>query len=250
MKIRFYRTGELRGSTFVKIPLRSNALLKFKNDDRFCFIWSKLTNLRPFKNDQLIRLSTYRQDFEELNIEGFDFTNGFKCSDVQRFENLGILSINIYEINFCQDKNIWNYILIPIEISKDDSDRVVDLLVYKNHSALIKQLNMSLDDHHKKFICRRCLNSYTSENMLKIHTPKCETDNITTIGTSRDFHLPWKNHFHKNSTHLRIIADFEIDNEIEDSKAVCNNTTIVFKQNLMMNGYNIVSELEDVSQKV
>ena len=33
MKIRFYKTGELNGS-FVKIPLRSNALIKIKNYDK------------------------------------------------------------------------------------------------------------------------------------------------------------------------------------------------------------------------
>ena len=39
MKMRFYKTGELDGSSYVKIPLRSNAL-KFinKNDDKYCFI--------------------------------------------------------------------------------------------------------------------------------------------------------------------------------------------------------------------
>ena len=35
MKIRFYKTGELNGSSYVKIPLRSNALINFKND-KYC----------------------------------------------------------------------------------------------------------------------------------------------------------------------------------------------------------------------
>ena len=69
-----------------------------------------------------------------MNIEGFDFTNGFKCSDVHKLEKLKNLSINIFELNFYQDGNNWKHNLIPIEISKnDESDRVVDLLIYKNH---------------------------------------------------------------------------------------------------------------------
>ena len=32
MKIRFYKTGELNGSSYVKIPIRSNAV-NIKNDD-------------------------------------------------------------------------------------------------------------------------------------------------------------------------------------------------------------------------
>ena len=45
---------------------------------------------------------------------------------------------------------------------------------------------MFLGNHHKKFICRRCLNSYTSENMLKIHKPKCDNNDITTVRTSSE----------------------------------------------------------------
>ena len=39
MKIRFYKTEELNGSSYVKIPLRSNALINIKNKDINCFIW-------------------------------------------------------------------------------------------------------------------------------------------------------------------------------------------------------------------
>ena len=88
--------------------------------------------------------------------------------------------------------------LIPIEVSKNDSDRVIDLAIYKNHYILIKKLNVFLGDHHKTFICRRCFNSYTSENVLMLHEPKCENNDITTIRSSPESHLHWKEHFHKN----------------------------------------------------
>ena len=88
-------------------------------------------------------------------------------------------------MNFCQDQNKQKHNLIPIEFSKNESDRVVDLLMYKNHYALIKKLNVFLGDHHKNFICRRCLNSYTSENMLIIHKPKCEKNDITILRNSQ-----------------------------------------------------------------
>ena len=55
--------------------------------------------------------------------------------------------------------------LVPIEFSKNDSDRVFDLIIYKYQYALIKKFNVFLGDHNKNFICRRCLSSYTSENM-------------------------------------------------------------------------------------
>ena len=49
MKISFYKTVEL--TSYVKIPLRSNALINIKNNDKYCFIWSFLASLHPCGND-------------------------------------------------------------------------------------------------------------------------------------------------------------------------------------------------------
>ena len=109
------------GSSYVKIPLRSSAILIIKNDDKYCFIWSILAKPHPCQNNSNI-VSSYRNYFNELNIECFDFSNGFKCSDMYRFEKLNNLSINIYELNFDQNKHK----LIPIEVSKNESEKVID----------------------------------------------------------------------------------------------------------------------------
>ena len=89
------------------------------------------------------------------------------------------------------------------------------------------------------------MNSYTSENALKNHKEICGEGNICTIRTSSNSHFYWKKHFHKNPVYLRIIADFEADNEKEDN-VIGNKTTNNYKQNTVFNGYNIISELEDV----
>ena len=154
---------------------------------------------------------------------------------------------NIFELNFYQDKNKWKHNLIPIEISRNDSDKVIDLLIYKNHYALIKKLNIFLGDHHKNFLCRRCLSSNTCENMLKIHKPKCENNDISTIRTSPESHHHWKKPFHKNPFYFRIYADFEADDE-KDNTIIGNKTTNIYKQIPVLNGYRIESELEDVLQ--
>ena len=246
MKNIFYKTGELNGSSFVKKPIRS-ALKIFKSGDKKCFIWSILAKLRPCENYHPNSVSKYRQYFNELNLEGFDFTNGFNCSHVHKFERLNNLSNNMFESKFYQGKNNWKQNLIPIAISKNISDRFVDLLIYKNHYALIKKINAFLRDrdHHKNFISRRCLNSYTSENMLMIQKPKCKNYDITSITTSNESHLSWKKHFHKNPLHFRIYAVFEADNEIHNS-SIINKTTSIHKQNPMLNGYFIETELNDV----
>ena len=86
MTVYFYKTGEMVGRSHVKIPLRSSAILNIENDDKYCFLWSILAYLHPCNNNHPNRVSSYRQYLNELNIEGFDFTNGFKCSDVHKFE--------------------------------------------------------------------------------------------------------------------------------------------------------------------
>ena len=80
--------------------------------------------------------------------------------------------------------------------------------------------------------------------MLMKHKQKCGDDNITTIKTSSESHLHWKK-IHKNPFYFRIFADFEADDEIDDS-SIGNKTTNISKQHPILNGYHIESELEDV----
>ena len=95
------------------------------------------------------------------------------------------------------------------------------------------------------YVCRRCLNSYTCQNMLiKQNENSEQKQEITTIRTSDESHLSGTNHFDKNPFYVRVIADFETDNEIDNSK-IGNKTTNIYKQNPVLTGYFVVSELDD-----
>ena len=156
MKKSLYKTEELNGTSYVKFPLRTSAILNIQNNDKYCFIWSVLASLHPCENSNPLRVNNYVQYFNELNFQIFDFSNGFKCNDVHRFIELNNLSVNIYELNFYQDGDKWKHSLLRIEISKNGSDNVIDLLIYRNQYALIKKLHVFLGDHNKSFVCRRC----------------------------------------------------------------------------------------------
>ena len=149
MTIYFYKTDETNGSNYVEIPLRSNAILNIENNDKYCFIWSILASLHPCNNNHPNRVSNYKQYFDELNIQGFNFTNGFKCGDVHKFNKRNNQSVNKLELNVYQDQNQGRHKLLPIEVSKNDSDRVIDLAYYKNQYILIKKLDVVLGDHNK-----------------------------------------------------------------------------------------------------
>ena len=84
--------------------------------------------------------------------------------------------------------------------------------------------------------------------MLMLHLQKRRDDNITTIKTSPDSRLHWKNQFTKNPLYFRICAAFEADNE-KNISSVGNKTIIFHKQNPVLNGYHRISELEDVCKK-
>ena len=228
MTISFYNTGNMDGSSYIKIPLRSSAILNIKNDDKYCFLWSILAKLHPCENNSNI-VSSYRKYFNELNIEGFDFTNGFKCSDMYRFEKLNNLSINIYELGFDQNKHK----LIPIEISKNESDKVIDLLIFKNHYVLIKKSNVFIGKHDCKYVCRKCLNSYTTNSMLVKHKKLCQENQQ--LKTSPNSHIYWKKYFQKNKLYFRIYADFEADNKKENTN-IGDKTTNIYKQEPVCNG--------------
>ena len=47
MSIYFYKTTELKGSNYVKFPLRSPAIMNSENDEKYCFIWSILASPHP-----------------------------------------------------------------------------------------------------------------------------------------------------------------------------------------------------------
>ena len=73
MKISFYKTTEMNGTSYVKIPLRTNAILNVQNNDKNCFIWSILVSLHPCQNNYPNRVNNYVQYFNELNFQNFDF---------------------------------------------------------------------------------------------------------------------------------------------------------------------------------
>ena len=64
-------------------------------------------------------------------------------SDLHRFEEINNLSINIFELYFYQDQNKLKHKIFPIEISRNESDRIVDFFIYKNHYVLEKKLKVS-----------------------------------------------------------------------------------------------------------
>ena len=142
-------------------------------------------------------------------------------------------------MGFDQNKNK----LFPIEISKNESDKVIDLLIYKNHYALIKKLNVFIGKEKCRYVCRKSLTSYTTHSMLVKLKKLCKENQQ--LKTSPNSHIYWKKYFQENKLYFRKYADFEADNKKENIK-IGDKLTNIYKQEPVCNGYYIVSELEDV----
>ena len=78
--------------------------------------------MHPCNNGHPKRTSSYVKYLNELNIDGFDFTDRFKTSDVKKFETTNKLSINIFEFKFYLEGENWKHISLPVEISNSGSD--------------------------------------------------------------------------------------------------------------------------------
>ena len=108
MTIFFYKFGELIRSSFVKTPLRFSAILIFQIIGYICFLWSILAYFHPIadrKNGHATRVLKYRRYLNDLNFNGFVFSNGLNCSVTHKFERFNKLSKNILDLSFYQDQN-------------------------------------------------------------------------------------------------------------------------------------------------
>ena len=123
----------------ILLNLRSSAILKIENIDNLCILWSVLARLHPPENKYLNRVPKYRKYFNEPTNENFDHSKRFRCSDIHGFVRVIKTFIKTFELNFYQDKSNWKHILIPFEIGENDADKVIDLLICKNHYALIQK---------------------------------------------------------------------------------------------------------------
>ena len=145
----------MTGSDYVKSPVRVSAILKIEIDGKYCFLWSISASLHFCQNNYPNRVLNNRQPFDKLNIRYFDFSDGFKCHDVHKLENSNIFSINIIDINFCQDQNKFKNNLIPNGIIKKISDKVIVPLISKNQNDLNKNLILLLGKHDRKNFGRK-----------------------------------------------------------------------------------------------
>jgi hypothetical protein len=137
------------------------------------------------------RISSYPHFKDVLKYQNIQFPITIK--DVRKFEKHNNLAINLYcfersKILPCSlgsqthkaDIKVINLLMLPINTKPNLSFASKKSLLYhfvwiKNLSRLLsKQLS---NHNNKSFVCERCLNSFTTDNLLQNHLRYCLKSN-------------------------------------------------------------------------
>ena len=213
----------LRGSSYIKLPdylANKKALINLKNKDNQCFKYAVTRGINPVdKNAERIDKGL-REQANKLNWNGISFPTPIK--DIDIFErNNPTVSINVLGYNdIDKEYNQYKEEIYPLRTSKYDRKHKVDLLLISNeenqHYCIIKNMSRLLYEqkytkHQKKYYCRRCFSSFTSQEKLKLHKESCNQHETVKIEMPSDekSNQSFCNYFKSQKVPFVIYADFE-----------------------------------------
>ena len=202
-----YKVNDIQASSWVELPEKYKnikSILNIKNDDQFCFLWCILAHLCSVE-DNKSRTSNNSMHFNKLNLEGLEFP--MKVKDIPKFEKLNNLNVNVFELT--------RTVLTPIQINKNYLQPQIDLLLFENHYCLITKLHCLINkSSHMRWVCRRCLTAFSSEEILNQHIDRCQKQQPTNITFSWKDHLKLEDYHMQVPVPIRVYADFECINHI------------------------------------
>ena len=112
-------------------------------------------------------------------MKGLEFPMNNK--GIPKFENLNTFNVNVFELIIS--------VLTPIHTNTNYDQPQIDLLLFENHYCLITKLHCLIyKSSQMKWVCRRCLTAFSSEDILSQHIDHCQKQQPTYITFS------WKDH--------------------------------------------------------
>ena len=86
-----------------------------------------------------------------------------------------------------------------------------------------------------KWVCRRCLTAFSSEDILNKHIHRWQKQQLTNITFSWKYHLKFEDYHMKIPLPIRVYADFEC------IKKPTKDTKVLFKQIPIAVGFYLIS---------
>ena len=131
-------------------------------------------------------------------------------------------------------------------IVKNESEKVIDLLIYKNPSVLIKNLHLFLNNHTCKILCRGCLSSYTSEIVIMKHEQNCEQQENMIIKTQKILICFRRNNFIRILYVFGYMQSLKLIRKLILMVYVIKQLILTNKVRYVKDRFHIVSEIDDV----
>ena len=158
----------LLGSNYIKLPDKLNhpksGLIDIKNKDNKCFLWCHVRHLNPLDDNSTRITRADKMLADDLDYSGITFT---VCEDdYSDIEDKNSININV----FSYDNNDVYPMYTSDKKFNDDMDL---LLIYqgdKSHYVYIKDFDRLMfnktKNKNKKHFCKRCLQSFSSGDVL------------------------------------------------------------------------------------
>ena len=172
--------------------------------------------------------------FYKLKLKGLEFP--MRIKDVPKFENLNNLNVNVFELT----NSVRSSALTPIHINTNYDQPQIDLLLFENHYCLITKLHCLINKNsHMKWVCRRCLTAFSSEDILNQHIDYCQKQQLTNITFSWKDHLKFEDYHMKIPLPIRVYADFECINQPQNDPK--GDPKVLYKQIAIAVGFYLIS---------
>ena len=165
----------LLGNNFIELPNELNhpkkGLINIRNDDNKCFLWCHVRHLNLVDNHST-RIS--REDTRIADtLDHSDVVFPISEKDYCKIEDKNGICVNVFSYE--------GKVIYPIYVSEKDFDDSVNLLMIhegdRSHYVYIKDFNRLMfsktGNKNKKWFCMRCLQCFSSENILNKHRENC-----------------------------------------------------------------------------
>ena len=164
IEFNLFKYDWLGGSSYTPLPefiANTKSVINIKNTDNKCFLWSCIASRHPPITNHAERVSHYLPYIKEFKYDDEDMP--MKIHKISKFEKANQVCINVYMYE--------NKIQVPLHISKENFDEIINLFHHDNHYSLIK--NFSRFCGEKKNVCPRCMKFCYKEDALKNHLVYC-----------------------------------------------------------------------------
>lgn len=169
------RNKAISGKSFIELPLwvkNKRCCVNVKNTDDKCFKWALVASQSYHKIKSTSKsLVSYYKKYEDLIKEPVDCSFPVKINDIELWEQVNNIKINIIEIidgeqdfKTIYTTNVYNEAVVNLLLIHDEDN---------SHYVWVNNINglyASKTNHKTKYVCQQCLcKSFSSQDMLDEH---------------------------------------------------------------------------------